>query len=238
MTAVASMRSPPPPKPQFKLTEAKVNPLEEAKSEGAAGAGAGAAAPSDRARKYEAMVQHQDGSKAKLGVLSAAQLDTAKRIFAEYDTDGSGLVDATEFCQMLKKMGKEATVDEARALMRRSDRDDSGKLTLDEFVVLCMPALKTSNGEFGTAAASALGQGLELKRDIDRVRRVLARHRFTIHPSGRYMTYWDPITTLSLLFVAIVTPAEIAFTINEDVDPNTFLFWVNRCIDLVFLKDM
>ena len=79
---------------------------------------------------------------------------------------------------------------------------------------------------------------LRLRQASEKVRRVLAKHRYTIHPSGKYMTYWDPITTLSLLFVAIVTPAEIAFTINEDVDPNTFLFWVNRCIDLVFLKDM
>ena len=219
----------------FKHTEAKVNPLEEAKSEGAGGGGA---VLSDRARKYEALVQSQDGSQANIGVLSEGQLETAKRIFAEFDTDGSGLVDASEFCQMLKKMGKDATVDEARNLMRRADRDDSGKLTLDEFVLLCMPALRASSGDVGTAAESALGQGLDLVRDIEKVRRVLAKHRYTIHPSGKYMTYWDPITTLSLLFVAIVTPAEIAFTINEDVDPTTFLFWVNRFIDLVFLKDM
>ena len=219
----------------FKHTEAKVNPLEEAKSEGAGGGGA---VLSDRARKYEALVQSQDGSQANIGVLSEGQLETAKRIFAEFDTDGSGLVDASEFCQMLKKMGKDATVDEARNLMRRADRDDSGKLTLDEFVLLCMPALRASSGDVGAAAESALGQGLDLVRDIEKVRRVLAKHRYTIHPSGKYMTYWDPITTLSLLFVAIVTPAEIAFTINEDVDPTTFLFWVNRFIDLVFLKDM
>ena len=87
----------------FKHTEAKVNPLEEAKSEGAGGGGA---VLSDRARKYEALVQSQDGSQANIGVLSEGQLETAKRIFAEFDTDGSGLVDASEFCQMLKKMGK------------------------------------------------------------------------------------------------------------------------------------
>ena len=237
------MRSSSPPKMHFKHTEAKVNPLEEAQDDAQMevsrdGLVAVGAAPSDRARKYEAMVQSQDGSQANIGVLSEGQLETAKRIFAEFDTDGSGLVDASEFCQMLKKMGKDATVDEARNMMRRADRDDSGKLTLDEFVLLCMPALRASSGDVGAAAESALGQGLELVRDIEKVRRVLAKHRYTIHPSGKYMTYWDPITTLSLLFVAIVTPAEIAFTINEDVDPTTFLFWVNRFIDLVFLKDM
>ena len=48
----------------------------------------------------------------------------------------------------------------------------------------------------------------------------------------------DPITTVALLFVAIVTPAEIAFTLNDDVDMLSPLFFINRAFDVIFLKDM
>ena len=67
---------------------------------------------------------------------------------------------------------------------------------------------------------------------------MLNRHRWVIDPQGRYMSWWDPITSAALLFVAIVTPAEIAFTTNKPINPVAGLFWINRVVDLVFIKDM
>ena len=43
---------------------------------------------------------------------------------------------------------------------------------------------------------------------------------------------------VALMFVAIVTPAEIAFTLNDDVDMLSPLFFINRAFDVIFLKDM
>ena len=57
-----------------------------------------------------------------------------------------------------------------------------------------------------------------------------------ILPSNRWLQRWDVCTMLALVFTALVTPVEVAFV--PGLTWWTPLFWVNRCIDLVFVADM
>ena len=54
------------------------------------------------------------------------------------------------------------------------------------------------------------------------------------------MAYWDIVTSLALVFTALVTPVEVSF-----LDPpspaerwSNGLFLTNRCIDIIFITDM
>lgn len=67
----------------------------------------------------------------------------------------------------------------------------------------------------------------------------LLRHHLTpnhslMEPTCSYMKYWDVIIMISLLYTALITPYEVAFL---DTVFNT-LFVVNRCIDVIFVKDI
>ncbi|KAH8096299.1 voltage-gated potassium channel [Aureococcus anophagefferens] len=59
-----------------------------------------------------------------------------------------------------------------------------------------------------------------------------------LDPSGPYMRRWDLVTTFCLVFTAIVTPVEVGFVVQARPNPRTPLFWINRAIDCVFLKDI
>ena len=59
--------------------------------------------------------------------------------------------------------------------------------------------------------------------------------------TNQWVAWWDLVTTLALLFTALVTPVEVAFL----QAPNNWaerlaspLFWTNRCIDVIFIADM
>ena len=66
----------------------------------------------------------------------------------------------------------------------------------------------------------------------------LQRRKCLIDPrQARWMPYWDGVTTLALLFIALVTPFEVAFLppANSLTAP---LFLVNRLLDVVFIIDL
>lgn len=69
------------------------------------------------------------------------------------------------------------------------------------------------------------------------VRKEQTKHIFMIDPrTNRYLTYWDITASMALLFVAVVTPYEVAYlggTVSIDA-----LFVVNRIIDAIFLVDL
>jgi len=55
-----------------------------------------------------------------------------------------------------------------------------------------------------------------------------------------YIAYWDLVTTIALVFTALVTPFEVAFLkppLPEERLTDT-LFWLNRTIDIIFIIDM
>ena len=58
---------------------------------------------------------------------------------------------------------------------------------------------------------------------------------FIIDPrTNVFISHWDLVTTLALVFVSLVTPYEVAF-VRETSD---VLFWLNRTIDVIFITDM
>ena len=60
------------------------------------------------------------------------------------------------------------------------------------------------------------------------------QRRMLINPTSRFMQRWDPLMMTMLIFVAIVTPYEVAF-LETKLSP---LFWINRGVDVIFILDM
>lgn len=62
------------------------------------------------------------------------------QFFDAFDTDGSGELDFTEFCDMLAEMKVDIKVDRLRQLFKSFDDDDSGLVDAKEFVKKLYPA--------------------------------------------------------------------------------------------------
>ena len=66
------------------------------------------------------------------------QLDVMESIFARYDKDGSGVIDAKETLEALREVGIEVAPAMAIKVMQGYDTDGSGALGLDEFKKLVL----------------------------------------------------------------------------------------------------
>ena len=58
---------------------------------------------------------------------------------------------------------------------------------------------------------------------------------FILDPTSKRMQQWDVLMMTLLLYTATVTPFEIAFI---ETDPDSFLFFLNRLVDICFIGDM
>lgn len=67
-------------------------------------------------------------------------------------------------------------------------------------------------------------------RELD----VAGRRWWILHPEGQWIARWDVITSLMLIYTAIICPFEVAFLLN----PPRWLFVLNRLVDFIFLVDM
>lgn len=88
----------------------------------------------------------------------------------------------------------------------------------------------------GGRAAGVAVVAIEDQIDSFRRRLYLQSRRPLINPSSNFMQQWDSVTMLALLFVAFVTPYEVAFNIEAPVVDGLFI--VNRLVDLIFMADM
>mmetsp|Transcript_1304 Transcript_1304/g.3742 ORF Transcript_1304/g.3742 Transcript_1304/m.3742 type:complete len:899 (+) Transcript_1304:106-2802(+) len=59
-------------------------------------------------------------------------------------------------------------------------------------------------------------------------------NEWLVDPREGYMRLWDAVTSVCLLFTALVTPYEVSFLFGG----LNSLFWINRSVDLVFFFDM
>jgi potassium voltage-gated channel Eag-related subfamily H protein 7 len=59
---------------------------------------------------------------------------------------------------------------------------------------------------------------------------------FFFHPQSKYMRRWDVTTAFLMLYVALVTPYEVAF-LSESMTPDALTI-INLCVDLLFLIDI
>lgn len=57
---------------------------------------------------------------------------------------------------------------------------------------------------------------------------------WVISPRSKYMRRWDMVTLVLLLYTAVVTPVEVSF-MDTKIDT---LFWINRAVDGLFVKDI
>ena len=57
---------------------------------------------------------------------------------------------------------------------------------------------------------------------------------WVISPRSKYMRRWDMVTLVLLLYTAVVTPVEVSF-METKIDT---LFWINRAVDALFVKDI
>ena len=73
-----------------------------------------------------------------------------------------------------------------------------------------------------------------LKRKRERVKWYIIDPR-TNHVVG----YWDLLTSLALVFTALVTPVEVGFLTAPSgaARMSNGLFWTNRFVDLIFIFD-
>ena len=55
-----------------------------------------------------------------------------------------------------------------------------------------------------------------------------------------WISYWDLVTTVALVFTALVTPVEVSFLEPPEVSERlgNYLYLSNRAVDLVFITDM
>lgn len=76
---------------------------------------------------------------------------------------------------------------------------------------------------------------LPVKQMADVVRLALKTDHFLLNPCCQYMQVWDLIVLVCMIFIVFITPFEVAFLQTTLFDP---LFFINRIIDTVFIKDM
>ena len=117
----------------------------------------------------------------------------------------------------------------------RSSTDNSSKLkaTSESF-----HSLLTT----GSTAEEKEALRRQYEAQADKYRKQIRRtRRCTLDPTGKWMSRWDAVTTISLGFVATVTPFEVcvldgATTFEEML--SSPLAWINRVVDFIFITDV
>lgn len=99
------------------------------------------------------------------------------------------------------------------------ERDDSFKRKAKDFASRMSFSRGPSHSQFHRFTNSLKSSG---------------RSSMVIDPRNKWVRVWDAVTGLALLFTALVTIYEVAFL---EGGLNT-LFWINRCVDCIFLVDL
>lgn len=77
-----------------------------------------------------------------------------------------------------------------------------------------------------------------IREEVQRVRLRLSNKQ-ALEPQSKYMRRWDGVTFAALIFTAVVTPVEVAFTNSGRIKSHEIpIFVINRVVDAVFLTDM
>ena len=78
--------------------------------------------------------------------LSDKEMEAAKKMFFDMDTDGSGSIDADELGVMMRSLGQNPTEDELKQLIKSVDEGDcDGRIQLREFLTLYTRGLDTTD---------------------------------------------------------------------------------------------
>jgi hypothetical protein len=82
-----------------------------------------------------------------------------KKTFQEFDTDGSGSIDATELKVAMRRLGLNMSDEDVQAMMQISDTDNSGEIELNEFenMIAAINAASSSGSASWTKIRTLLG---------------------------------------------------------------------------------
>eukprot|EP00918_Siedleckia_nematoides_P087827 GHVU01193067.1.p1 GENE.GHVU01193067.1~~GHVU01193067.1.p1 ORF type:complete len:152 (-),score=31.94 GHVU01193067.1:399-854(-) len=73
--------------------------------------------------------------------LSPEELTMVRELFDELDVDGNGTLEHQDIMKVMDKMGVKVSEAEAKAIIAKADKDNSGSVCFDEFVTsLCEEA--------------------------------------------------------------------------------------------------
>ena len=78
---------------------------------------------------------------------------------------------------------------------------------------------------------------MEHLREMREARSDRKAQRYLIHPNAAWLASWDMFTALTLLFIAVFTPFEVAFLPASTSSSDSF-FILGRAIDAIFVLDM
>jgi hypothetical protein len=121
--------------------------------------------------------------------------------------------------EKLSPDGKRQTLKLRRDSTEGGDKKDGGGLQL-----IAPPQEKV------VATVEGISEYLAKKRRRDRWKIVIDPRK------SQFMSLWDVVMMLSLLYLSLVTPFEVAFLPAKDYYDE--LFFVNRGVDCIFLVDM
>lgn len=82
---------------------------------------------------------------------------------------------------------------------------------------------------------------LSMQEEVSKLRARLknSNNLFALEPHSRRMRQWDGVTFMALIFTAVVTPVEVAFTNASRLQSHEIpIFIINRLVDLIFTTDM
>lgn len=89
---------------------------------------------------------------------------------------------------------------------------------------------------------SQIWSDLSIAEQAHLLRQALAPKRtLLLDPGSPYMRAWDLSLLVALMYCAVVTPFEVAFLKSPSTAKEAFvslMFWVDRFVDALFLKDM
>jgi hypothetical protein len=130
----------------------------------------------------------------------AASAEDAARVFAMYDSDGSGSIDAAELATVTEALGRRLGPAELAAAMADMDSDGSGEVDVDEFAVWWERSLAAgpgkSRGGGNGVSAKAMARQLRVKTAAGTLR-ARSHCRFVsplIHFIPDPLTYLVPLT--------------------------------------------
>ena len=92
-----------------------------------------------QSRSTQAQIQREvdiTDADDKIGQLTDAQLQEFKEAFDQYDSDGSGSIEAPELKNLMESIGSTPSDDEVVEMIRIADADGSGSVDFFEFVTL------------------------------------------------------------------------------------------------------
>jgi hypothetical protein len=99
--------------------------------------------------------------------------------------------------------------------------------------------IETSNSRSGLGALLGVVSEASHAKGFDSN---ISSNCFVILPSSTFRRKWDLITMVGLFYVAVYTPVQITFLSNVQTTKNInewlFIFFIDRCIDLIFLFDI